>query len=676
MKNILCSFAILSALTMYGQQPSVTLSASPSSGAAPLTVTLQATCPTCVAYVWNFGDGTPPPIIKNMTQAHTFHDPGVYTVIFAGVDKNGAPQNTTVDVNVQGNEDNKYCSTGNVWTGDASDGPAALPNKCLNTSLANTPSSGTVVTVQPNQLQSAYNSAHCGDVLQLAHGQTWSGTPSFASKNCDDQHWITIRSDAIPSSPGARVPKGSETQMARLLMKQGITVWGDHIRFIGIEFAKQPGGIMFLMAQMHGANKIIFDRCSFHGNPKEESQHGITLNTGKNVAVIDSRLYEFHCIAKTGACVDSQAISGGTGAAGDDVTNSGPLKIVNNYIEASGENILFGGSHANGPGPNDVEIRRNWLNKPMSWNPLDPSYAGVPYIVKNDFELKNGTRILIEGNVFTNTWSGYTQPGAAILFTPKNQAGQINGKPANLCPNCAVLDTTFRYNSISTAAMFMVIGSGVNDNGAYCAGQHRTSIHDIIVDDLQYSTCYQCSSMLNELGSGYAATNPPPVDSILSSVSIQNLTIVNSGNRAGQPGATAVSALFNIGSIPPGAVVPQVTNVGFVNSIAPTMSNGFVATGGGTSNCMNVTTKPATPAKQWPGCFVGNSPFTGNVLVGWSGKPTDWPAGNSFEANFNNLFINFNGGKGGDYHLVANSPYAGHGADIDKVNQYTSGVKQ
>jgi hypothetical protein len=53
------------------------------------------------------------------------------------------------------------------------------------------------------------------------------------------------------------------------------------------------------------------------------------------MAVIDSYIYDTHCITN---CTDSQAISGGNGD-----NAQGPIKIVNNFMESSGECFIFGG---------------------------------------------------------------------------------------------------------------------------------------------------------------------------------------------------------------------------------------------------------------------------------------------------------------------------------------------
>jgi hypothetical protein len=74
---------------------------------------------------------------------------------------------------------------------------------------------------------------------------------------------------------------------------------------------------------------------------------------------------------------DSQAICG--------VNGPGPFKIVNNYLEGSGENVMFGGAD---PAirdlvPSDIEFRGNYCFKPLSWKIGHPSYAGTPWAVKN-----------------------------------------------------------------------------------------------------------------------------------------------------------------------------------------------------------------------------------------------------------------------------------------------------
>ena len=241
--------------------------------------------------------------------------------------------------------DNRYCNPDNTWRGITAlnavmhDGPAELPRVCFYTDPSATPSPGPVIAVAAgSSLTTAYNRAQCGSTLSLAHGAKWEEKFDFPAKNCDDAHWIRIRTDGLITPPGMRITPAYVPQMAQLNMTQtsGFISVGDHIRFEGLYVKPgRPGLFYFLPALLRGSNKVIFDRVYVACNPSEgECQHGITVNNAKYIAVIDSWMEGFNCVAKTGACVDSQAISGGSSAQGS-VSDSGPVKIVNNYLEAS-----------------------------------------------------------------------------------------------------------------------------------------------------------------------------------------------------------------------------------------------------------------------------------------------------------------------------------------------------
>ena len=62
---------------------------------------------------------------------------------------------------------------------------------------------------------------------------------------------------------------------------------------------------------------------------------------------------------------------------------------------------MFGGA-AGSQVPADIEIRRNHMFKPLTWQPGRPEFIGRKFIVKNLFELKNGERVLVEGNLMEN----------------------------------------------------------------------------------------------------------------------------------------------------------------------------------------------------------------------------------------------------------------------------------
>ena len=122
------------------------------------------------------------------------------------------------------------------------------------------------------------------------------------------------------------------------------------------------------------ATNVVLDRVWMHGWPTRALTRAIILSSA-STAVIDSWIDECHV---NGA--DAQAIVGWNGP--------GPYKIVNNYLEASGENVMFGGADPVVPGliPSDIEIRGNHLFKPLSWRIGHPTYGGRPWSVKNIFE--------------------------------------------------------------------------------------------------------------------------------------------------------------------------------------------------------------------------------------------------------------------------------------------------
>src|SRR5438477_7384724 len=113
----------------------------------------------------------------------------------------------------------------------------------------------------------------------------------------------------------------------------------------------------------------------------------------RETAVIDSYLSDFKQIG-----ADSQAVAGWNG--------TGPFKIANSYLEAAGENVMFGGAD---PAirdlvPADIEIRQNHLAKPLRWRAGHEGFDGVDWSVKNLFELENARRVLVEDNLLEYNW--------------------------------------------------------------------------------------------------------------------------------------------------------------------------------------------------------------------------------------------------------------------------------
>jgi hypothetical protein len=422
---------------------------------------------------------------------------------------------------------------------------------------------------------------------------------------------------------------------------------------MGLEITRlaRTGIVYALASGMNGGtlNNLVFDRVWMHGTAQDDTNRGVWLGGGTYVSIIDSFLTDFHCVSLTGACGDSQAIAGGIGNG-----PMGPYKITNNFLEAAGENILFGGGAASAT-PTDIQVTQNHMFKPMTWMKGQPGYVGGangnPFTVKNLFELKNAQRVLLEGNIMENSWAGFTQMGFGVVLTPKNQSGY-------LCPICQVTDVTIRYNVIRHVGGGLQIANILaNDVGASLDGQ-RYSIHDIVIDDIDGPKF----GGLGEFAEVLLGTGSP----LLQNLHINHVTAFPS------------NMLFIIGNMV--ATTTPMKDFAFTNSIVNAGATPIWSTGGGTTNCA-VHDIPLTTFNT---CF-SSSVFAPNAIIGASATytPAKWPAGNYFPASATNVeFVNYNGGNGGDYHLQPSSPYKNKGtdgkdlgADIDAVNSAVAGVE-
>jgi hypothetical protein len=335
--------------------------------------------------------------------------------------------------------------------------PPAPPRVLLQTSVASTPVTGKTSRVAAGgDFQAALAGADPGDEIVLEAGATYTGNFILPAKGRSDK-WITIRSSNMDGLPkeGVRVAPRHAAAMPKIVDPNGngaisTALSAGYYRLIGLEVTVSPSveNAWALVKLGDGgrdqtclevvAHHVILDRMYIHGDPSKNCFRCVALNSA-HTAVIDSHLAEGHAQG-----FDAQAICGWNGP--------GPFKIVNNFLEGSGENIMFGGADPQIPDlvPSDVEFRHNHCFKPMSWKIDHPEYAGTPWTVKNLFELKNARRVLIEGNVFENNWT-HAQTGTAILFTVRNQDGKA--------PWSAVQDVTMINNLVRNANVgFVVMG--------------------------------------------------------------------------------------------------------------------------------------------------------------------------------------------------------------------------
>lgn len=311
---------------------------------------------------------------------------------------------------------------------------------------------GQVVKVSPSQnLQSAIDRARPGDVIELEAGKTYQGPIKLPAKTGDS--FITIQSSRASELPADKRVGPQQAALFAKLQSNGepvikTTPGSHHYRFTGLEISTAKPDVKAYELISIGDSRqsaadvphdIVIDRSWIHGFETQEVQRGISLN-GSEITVSNSYINEIH-----GRGYDTQAICGWNGP--------GPFHIVNNFLEAAGENILFGGADPSIADliPANIEIRGNDLVKPLRWNPKDPSYAGIHWSVKNLLEIKMGRDVVIDGNVLKNCW-GDAQIGYAVLFTVRNQDGKA--------PWATIENVTFTNNVVKNSEQaFQLLGA-------------------------------------------------------------------------------------------------------------------------------------------------------------------------------------------------------------------------
>ena len=314
---------------------------------------------------------------------------------------------------------------------------AALPRVRIDTTW-NLPTGGTTWSAHTSaQLSSALASAAPGDIIVLDTGVTYTGNFVVPAKSNPNSKWIYVTSSAYNKlpTPGSRVSPRDSANMPKIVtpnesqalgFKDGANYW----RFVGIEIYSAstysppnytPGVKVghalvatFSYPPVKLPDHIVFDRVYVHGDDTHDVKDGI-LGNMSYVAVVDSYISAIHM-----GGMDTQAFAAWY--------TPGPIKLVNNHLEAAGENVFFGNSGgANDPYvPSDIEIRNNYLYKPLSW-----AKAGVTlrphakWTEKNALEIKSAQRVLFDSNIIENVWAA-AQTGTAVLLTVRSgQSGNI-----------------------------------------------------------------------------------------------------------------------------------------------------------------------------------------------------------------------------------------------------------
>jgi uncharacterized protein (TIGR03437 family) len=310
-----------------------------------------------------------------------------------------------------------------------------------------TANAATITVPAGGNLQSAINAAQYGDTIILEAGAIYTATLTLPLKSGTGE--IIIQSSRIGELPeGVRVNPSQSALFAKVqssvpaepIVKTA--AGAHHYRFKGIEFSTTSTSVVVYDLIRFGDGRftqttlssvphhLTIDRSYIHGFSDQDVQRGVSAQCSE-CEVTNSYISDIHMVG-----IEAQGIAGWNGP--------GPIRIINNYIEASTQNILFGGADSASEAlmPADIEIRRNHLFKPMSWKVGDPTYAGKHWTVKNILEFKATKRAVVDGNVMQNNWTD-GQDGKAVLLTVRNQECSASWS--------TVQQITFTNNTVSNA---------------------------------------------------------------------------------------------------------------------------------------------------------------------------------------------------------------------------------
>ena len=230
----------------------------------------------------------------------------------------------------------------------------------------------TVYVAAGGDLQAALDAARPGDTILLEEGAEFVGTFVLPVKT--GNQWITLRTsapDTVLPRTGTRIRPSHAPLLARLRSPTAVDAalrtapGAHHWRIAYLEFGAnyQGNGDIVQIGDGSSAQNsldkvphdIVLSHLYIHGDPLWGQKRGIALNAAA-VTIRDSYIADCKGVGQ-----DTQAIGGWNGP--------GPYTIENNYLEAAGENVMFGGADpaianlvADG-----ITFRGNYLSRPMAW---------------------------------------------------------------------------------------------------------------------------------------------------------------------------------------------------------------------------------------------------------------------------------------------------------------------
>ena len=400
-----------------------------------------------------------------------------------------------------------------------------LPVQTVNVTLPNTSGYTALTATSAANLQTQINTAAAGCdngggsgatgyVISIAQAASYDVGAALSTNGevlpvttCTVS-WIVIKTTGLSWTRGTRfdpsVSAGTAAKLISSLTNGSVfsvlaNTPSSYYWFLGLDI--ECNGNTFCIGVQLGANPIdtpaqvpnnfVFDHVYVHGRVLSNTTHCF-LATANSLAIVDSWVSDCH---DTGS--DAQALG---------LVGGGPTLLQNDFLEASGEDIITGGTNTGlamqiyGLQVHDLTETNNWYYKPLQWFPAGnngltvPVYqGGTQWDVKNIHEYKGCERCLIQNFMMENNWAS-AQAGQDILL---NNAPSSNGVFSQS------YDVTVQYGKViggtglvETSALD---GQGLNFPASHNVAdpgdrENRQLVRQIIADSLSKLWCSDFSA--------------------------------------------------------------------------------------------------------------------------------------------------------------------------------------
>lgn len=532
--------------------------------------------------------------------------------------------------------------------------PLITPALALPNTTAYTHKTVCATSCDYTTVAAAVTAATCSEVITVDHTATFTGQIVPPSNSCTPTTRIVVETDdcnaatqlcAHIPAPGVRITPaldpflptlqtGNTNPIVATISGGNCNVSSYVWRGLKLQLAHATSPTTDFSAWESGCDTFadtssgnMLEQVHIASDNSTNVTHGIVASSA-NLVLADNWVDDIHTVG-----TDSQAIFLAP-------CNQAGILVFNNYLEASTENMMAGGSgcgsdYAFTSNVYDVTVQQNYMPKDPCWYTLAVCYVGPHWEVKDSFEFKTCIRCLVTGNVFQYDWNDGQEYMLAM-----NGIGGSNGGTA-----LVIQDVTFTYNLFQSMdrTFYSANNCSIDSNwdcstmGSFVA---RVLFQNNVVDDInQFYNNGDTNPYAIEVAGGpidvHGYHNTMVTNSYMSSVTLAR---ENSG----------FGALPNVGS-----------GFNYSNNIITLGQYGYQDSNGGGGG--NVGLAFDFPDYVW----------SNNGIVGTYPPPSSGALFNSSNLNQSTYtgvsFTNYNNGLAGNYQLTSGSPYrnaASDGKDI------------